>query len=229
MSTYQCHYVYCADIGSVKKNKFGWAGVSICPNGQQAQWREDKDMWKLVDDVADKLKKGANVALGFECPTWVPIRDCPEELTSARRGEVIGGLSRPWSAGAGLGSLGTGLTQIPWILEKIRVKSPEEAKAFLDWDSYQKSEGSLFIWEAFVSGGAKSGSDTKDQDIGDARVAVSAFVKALPSLRTPDTVCPGLQTRSLIGAALLWAGWSKDIGLLHKPCKVIKAYKNQTT
>ena len=113
MSTYQYEYVYCADIGSMqagknKKSNFGWAGVSICPNGQQSSWREGKDIQELADAVADGLNQGAKVALGFECPLWVPVRDNRKELTPGR----VGDGSRAWSAQAGAGSLATGLTQV---------------------------------------------------------------------------------------------------------------------
>ena len=218
MSTYQCKYVYCADIGSMQtaqkqENHFGWAGVSICPNGQQSSWREGKDMQELADVVAGGLNQGAKVAVGFECPLWVPVTDDRKKLTSGRGGEG----TRAWSAGAGPGSLATGLTQVSWILREIR-KKLVDARAFLDWNSYRTSKDGLFIWEAFVSREAKTGSHT-----GDAKAAVSAFVKALPSLETSITEPPGSQTRSLIGAALLWASWSKDLSLLHQSCTVIKA------
>ena len=219
MSTYECKYVYCADIGSMQtgkkqqENHFGWAGVSICPNGQQSSWREGNDMQKLADVVADGLNQGAKVAVGFECPLWVPVTDDRKKLTSGRSGEG----NRAWSARTGSGSLATGLTQVSWILREIR-KNLVDARAFLDWNSYRTSKDGLFIWEAFVSGKAKT-----DSHIGDAKAAVSAFVKALPSLETSIPEPLGSQTRSLIGAALLWASWSEDLSLLHQPCTVIKA------
>ena len=216
MSTYQCEYVYCADIGSMQAkagNSFGWAGLSIGPNGQQSSWQRGKDIQELADAVADGLNQGAKVALGFECPLWVPVRGDRKKLTSGRSGEG----NRAWSAEAGPRSLATGLTQVSWILREIREKSVN-AEAFLDWNPYGNSERELFIWEAFVSKEAKT-----DSHIGDAKVAVSAFFDALPSLETSITEPPGSQTRSLIGAALLWASWSKDLSLLHQPCTVIKA------
>jgi hypothetical protein len=98
MSNYPCHHVYCADIGAVRnskgKNQFGWAGGSVCPNEQpaswlvqEASWRSNQEIRKLANDVADKLNEGAKVAMGFECPLWVPVRDCPERLTKSRCGE----------------------------------------------------------------------------------------------------------------------------------------------
>ena len=211
MSLYPCH-VYCADIGSIKKGNFGWASVSIYPNGKQYSWDKGEEIQKLADELAHSLNEGTTVALGFECPLWVPVRHSPEKLTLARGGDG----NRPWSFGAGVASLAAGLTETAWILQEVRKKS-SNANAFLDWHSYQKSENGLFIWEAFVSGKAKTSSHT-----GDAKVAVRAFVKAIPSLTDANAVHPSQQTRSLIGAALLWAGWSEDLSLLHQPCIVIK-------
>ncbi len=219
MSTYECEYVFCADVGSMQagrtrqENHFGWAGASISPNGQQSPCGEGDDMQQLVDVVADGLNQGAKVALGFECPLWVPIRDKPKTLTSQRCGEG----SPSWASQTAATVLTTGLAQVAWILQKIREK-PVNAGAFLDWNSYRTSTDGLFIWEAFVSGTAKTGSH-----IGDAKVAVDAFCKALPVLETSITEPPGSQTRSLIGAALLWASWSKELSLLHQPCTVVKA------
>ena len=124
MSTRPLH-VYCADIGAIRnakgKNKFGWAGRRIAGNKKDPPWRKGTDMRDLVHHVADDLKQGSNVALGFECPLWIPIRDLPEDLTKSRTGDG----QRPWSAAAGLGSLVTGLAQIPWMLQAIHCKTPE--------------------------------------------------------------------------------------------------------
>ena len=207
------HHIYCVDIGSIKNRKFGWAGVSIDSSGNQLSSDMCEDIRKLVDDIAERLNSGTKVSLGFECPLWVPVRDDPKKLTSARSGEG----NRPWSAAAGAASLATGLTECAWILQKIRNQAPN-AMAFLDWHSYLDSGNGLFVWEAFVAGEAKTGSHT-----GDAMKAVDAFVDALPSPEQATAVTPTPHTRSLIGASLLWAGWSSELSLLRQPCLVIKA------
>ena len=158
------------------------------------------------------MNQGDKVALGFECPLWIPIRSSADDLTKARRGET-----RSWSANAGAASLATGLAQVPWILHKIHEQAPD-SKAFLDWESYQESDHGLFIWEAFVSNKKTATPHTED-----AKAAASAFVKALPSPGTDITLPGESQCRSLIGAALLWAEWSSDQSLLHQRCMVIKA------
>ena len=222
MPSFPCDYVFCADIGSIRKDNFGWASAAIDQNRQATSSKGSKDIQKLANEVGKRLKEGSKVALGFECPLWVPVYDTPEELTSSRCGDG----SRPWSASAGAGSLATGLAEYNWILEKIRKKSPN-SEAFLDWDSYKRSPKGLFLWEAFVSGVAKKHSHTgdakEDPHIRDAKKAVCQFVQGLPSPEKLNAVHPASLTVSLIGAALLRTGWSKDLSLLHKPCIVIKA------
>ena len=223
MPTYPCQFVYCADIGSMqtgrsrKENRFGWAGLSIDPNGQQSPWEDGDNPEELADAVADGLNKDAKVALGFECPLWIPIREEPKTLTSGRVREG----SPSWASQTGATVLTTGLAQVSWILQKIREK-PVNTEAFLDWNSYGKSERGLFIWEAFVSGEAKFKGTGPNPHIEDARTGVRAFINALPDLETAITAPLGSRTRSLVGAALLWADWSKDPSFLHQACKVIR-------
>ena len=208
-------HVYCADIGAMRnrrhQNHFGWASHEKTP------CCDGKDMRDLVKHVAQNLTQGSKVELGFECPEWIPVRDCPEELTKARKGE-----GRAWSASAGAGSLATGLAQVAWILQEIRCKAPDGVTAFLKWDDYRKSDNGLFIWEAYVSGPKKQTTDREDPHIRDAKAAVAAFVKARSSLRTSICLPPYSQPFSLIGAALLWARWSEDSDLLRQSCVVIK-------
>jgi hypothetical protein len=209
-------HVYCADIGSMcdsrKNNNFGWAGRPIAEN-QEAPWHQGTDMHRLVDHVAKALDQGGNVALGFECPQWVPIRKQPEALTKARKDE-----NRAFTAAAGATSLVTGLVQIPWMLQEIRSKVPR-GRAFLDdWESFRQSDCGLFIWEAFVSN--KKEETTHIQD---AKKAVSTFAESLPALATSVSLPEGSQVYSQIGAELLWAGWTCDLDFLRKSCIVIKA------
>ena len=93
--------IYCADIGSIKRGNFGWAVVH---GGEQ---RGGKKIGELVEDVVGSLAAGIKVALGFECPLWVPVPDEPRGLTAGR---AVDG-NRAWSAGAGASALATGLTR----------------------------------------------------------------------------------------------------------------------
>lgn len=202
--------ICCADIGSVKKDNFGWASLAM---ESDQEVRSGRDIREFSEHVGRTLAKGGKVALGFECPLWIPVADEPRSLTEARNGER----DRAWSAGAGAGSLATGLTEVAWILERVRQEAGN-ANAFLRWKRFQREEQGLFIWEALVTGTGKSNSHESD-----ARVAVEAFRRALPDPTLKDALRPTRRTRSLIGAALLWAGWSTKIRLLSKPCLVIRS------
>ena len=155
--------VYCADIGSVRHDNFGWASRCIGPNPRECL---GSDIRKLATRVACDLKSGKKVALGFECPLWVPVACDPRELTSARCGE---GKYRAWSAGAGATSLAAGLTETAWILSRIRSKT-QDVEAFLDWPRFAAAEHGLFLWEAFVTGGDHKSGSSDEGGCGGGRV-----------------------------------------------------------
>ena len=123
-----------ADIGSIRNNKFGWArGEHV---GRDVAVTGGHDIRDLVTSVVRDLNAGFSVALGFECPLYVPISKDPEGLTSARLGEG----SRAWCAGAGSGALATGLTETVWILHQVRQKLESPVPAFLDWNEFQSRQ-----------------------------------------------------------------------------------------
>jgi hypothetical protein len=167
----------------------------------------------LVSGVAEKITSGAKVALGFECPLYVPLRDEPMLLTKARTGEG----NRSWSAGAGCGALATGLVEVTWLLERIRAKTPKSAAAFLDWRAFEKADAGLFLWEAFVSGKAKGSGHAHD-----AEIAVQKFRVALPNPELANAITEQ-RVLSLVGASMLRAGWSASVQHLSERCLVIKA------
>ena len=202
--------ICCADIGSVKRGRFGWASVSVGPDQETSS---GKDIHKLTTLIANRLADGRRVALGFECPLWVPIADSPSDLTQAREGEG----NRPYAAAAGATSLVTGLTEVAWILDQIRQAS-EGVEAFLDWGPFERVRSGLFLWEALATGQGKT-----DSHESDAKAAVDAFHRALPDPMSKNALTPTSRTRSLIGAAMLWSGWSEDVGLLSRPCVVIRS------
>ena len=215
--------ICCADIGSVARKRFGWAAHASEPG---SEGRSGTDIAEFAQFVGDRLAVEKKVSLGFECPLWIPIAQEPSRLTRARSGEG----NRAWSAAAGSASLTTGLSQVAWILDRIRRRS-KNTEAFLDWGSFKNSPSGLFIWEAFVTGRAKAGppasprSSMGSSHEADAMAAVRAFRCALDDPESRSAVTAKSRTRSLIGAALLWAGWSTDVHLLHEPCLVIKAPK----
>jgi hypothetical protein len=201
--------VYCADIGSVAANNFGWFGLGLGDRPETGV-----SMPGLAEAVAAVLRGERPVALGFECPLFVPIRQRPVELTSGRPGDG----NRAWSAGAGCGALATGLVQVVWLLREIRRLVGGARPAFLEWESFVRHGSGLFVWEAFVSGKAKGAGH-----LADAQVAVEAFRHAVTQPTVASAVTATEETYSLIGAALLRSGWSSDLAILANPCLVVRA------
>ena len=205
--------VFCADVGSVKRGRFGWARGQP----QSDDFLLEDSIEKLVQAVADDLRSGALVALGFECPLFVPLRERPEELTSGRRGDG----NRPWSAGAGCAVLAVGLTQVLWILREVRRTLGDVPPSYLRWDQTPEDGPGLFLWEAFVSGDAKAAGG-EDLHARDAKLAVEAFLHALPDVNRLNAIHED-EVQSLVGAALLRSCWTDDVGILAEPCLVIRA------
>jgi len=171
-----------------------------------------------VDAVADDLSAGVPVALGFECPIFVPVPVDSLRLGMARTGEG----NRSWSAGAGTGALATGLVQMAWILERLHDRA-RDAEVFIDWETFWKARQGLFLWEAFVTDRAKA-----ETHVDDAAVAVSCFVRSLPDPPAQNAIS---ETRvlSLLGAAVLWSGWSNELDLLRTSCLVLRAPASDAT
>lgn len=167
--------------------------------------------------MASTLSRGAAIAVGFECPLFVPLGPDESRLTAARVGEG----SRSWSAGAGCGALATGVVQVAWVLREIRNAVHPSVPAFLCWDDFAAARRGLLIWEAFVSGTAK-GAD----HVSDARLGAEAFMAALPTPARVNAVSCSEGVYSLAGAALLRAGWHSDVSVLDQACLVVKAGGN---
>ena len=103
-----------------------------------------------------------------------------------------------------------------WILREAAQQSSQTATAFLSWPAFVREGRGLFLWEAFVSGKAKSA-----DHVDDAKAAIRAFQDRLPTPKTSVHV-PG-EVQSLIGAALLRTGWAKDVSILAEQCLVVMA------
>jgi hypothetical protein len=200
--------VTCADVGSVVSGNFGW-WASDRRSGQEPS--------ALAHAVATALDDGVPVALGFECPLFVPLREDEMRLTRARPGEG----HRAWSAGAGCGALVTGIVQVTWVLRAVREALRSPRAAFLDWDAFSAAGSGLLLWEAFVSGSGK-GVD----HLADAERGATAFLRALPTPSLSNAVHPDGPVYSLAGAALLRTGWTESVALLAEPCLVIKSAQN---
>lgn len=203
--------VWCGDIGSLKNNKFGWCRGLI--KGDRPWFIEGTDIVEFCSGISKDLTDGKKIAIGFECPLFVPIPDNPVLLTSARQGEG----NRAWSAGAGSGALATGLTETVWIFSKIREMAKLGIKVTFNWQRFIDCDFNLFIWEAFVT------KDSKAQTHhGDAKIAVEKFVNEYPNIEQANSVTTE-KPYNLAGASLLRAGLTNDIGLLSQSCVVLKA------
>lgn len=190
--------IACADVGSIANGNFGWAAN----DGE-----EGSDPLTLAIRVSAALNAGHQVALGFECPLFVPV---PAEMKNLGKGRDNEG-NRPWSAGAGCAAMATGLVQIAWTLQQIRRQCPGEVPVHFDLPALTRDRG-LLIWEAFVSGKSKGGSH-----IADAKRAVQAFENADGQRRNIFTDRP----MSLAALALLWSGWDIDIDSVRRSCLTI--------
>jgi hypothetical protein len=194
--------VACADVGSIKRGNFGWSDSDGCKGNAPSE---------LATKVAAALSLQRPVALGFECPLFVPLPGAERDLGRKRDGEG----KRPWSAGAGCAAMATGLVQATWTLAEIRRQCRSSTPAHLDWVSFEQAKVGLLIWEAFVSGDSKGSGH-----INDAARAVEAFKAKLP---VPETDIQATNPMSLAGFALVWAGWPVAVEALKTPCLVVKA------
>ena len=200
------------DVGSIARKRLGWARA-YAPTAKSTL-RPRRPIERLVATLAADLQAARPVALGFECPLYVPVPSGAQVLGQARTGEG----NRPWSAGAGSGALATGLVEACWVLRALRERVGD-VPASIDWPSFQRSGRGMFLWEAFVSAKAKASDLTHH---GDAAIAVERFFAVLPDPTTADEL-DAPSPFSLIGAALVWSGWSNDVSLLRRKCLVVKA------
>jgi hypothetical protein len=202
--------VFCADVGSVRSGNFGWAR-SYSSEAPVIEHDSSKPA-DLAGAVVSELNAGRPVALGFECPLFVPVPTAEMKLGAARGGEG----NRAWSAGAGTGALATGLVQAAWVLAAIRSHSRDHSLHF-DWMGFAAENRGLLLWEAFVSAGAKGMSHEDD-----ATIAVAAFEGALPDPTAASTITAE-RPLSLAGAIALWSGWLDTPAALHQIPLVIRA------
>lgn len=201
--------VYCVDVGSIKAGRFGWGGLK---EGQEV---EGTEIDVLVKEVTRDFVEGRKVALGFECPLFIPLSEEAHMLTNARVGEG----NRPWSAGAGAVSLVTGLVQSTWILTKIKSQTSKLPTAFLKWGQFLGAGGNAaFLWEAMVTGAAKG-----ESHIEDALIAARSFQALASRGSLTNSVFVQGDVISLIGLALLRAGWNMPQSVLSSACMVIRS------
>ena len=198
------------DIGKPGKH-LGWSIDGANPAGGDN-----------IDDCIGVFATALNeegLALGFEAPMFVPMRNDPFTLTKARQGECGNGFpNRPFSAAAGTSVLVTALVVVPYVLSKLRKMSPG-AIATLEWRSQPKGPAHLLLFEAFVSNQKKT-SDTRHEE--DARLAVEAFNRGMADRATFKSAVEEPDCLSLLGAMMLRTGWATDPKILQESCLVVR-------
>ncbi len=200
------------DIGTPGKT-LGWAisdAAGIAFDGT--------DVDACITRVAEALQQGPG-ALGFEAPMWIPTRMEPKRLTSARRGEAGPGLApRPFSASGGATVLVTGMVVTTYVLRRLRQLLPN-ATAHLDWRRPLNEVGELLVWEAFVT---NQGKVHDERHVEDAKLAIAAFREGMKHPTTFQSSVVETDCLSLVGAALIKAGWTNDFEVLTTPCLVVR-------
>ena len=198
------------DIGSPKRNNIGWAivGDNGCCCG--------KDLDECVDKLAAGLRAGP-LALGFEAPMFVPMREKAKELTEARCGER----TRAFSATAGATVLVTATVVVPYVLAALR-KAVPDAKATMKWEPWQRQEAGcakLLLFEAFVSGKSKKQGRTHEEDATSAAQDLYGRLLKKEPIEPAVTVDKGF---NILGAMMIRTEWECSSGVLSEPCLVVK-------
>jgi hypothetical protein len=204
---------YCVDVGAISRN-FAWARVES--GEDRFDPAASADIKALTGSLAADLETHRRTALGFEAPIFVPVPLAPEALGKQRMGDR----GRPWSAGPGGTVLPTGIVQVAWVLRELRSRVGATPRAYLSWEDFANSEDGLFLWEAFVSHKTAASEHYEDALAGARRFAE---VVAHSNPATESAVVENEDWLSLVGAALLWAGWTTDLAVLHRPVPVISA------
>jgi hypothetical protein len=187
--------VFCADVGSIARDRFAWARRIPGTEGEEVHRPESIE--SLAASVVHVLRDGEPVALGFEAPMFVPVPEDPARLGKARPCDAP---SPSWSSQVGASVLATAMVQVPWILRYIH-EQVSDLRVHVGWPSFAEQQGGLLLWEAFVSGAAKG--ETHEED---ARSGVQAFCEQLPN---PGEAIAEETDRpfSLLTAAAIWAGF----------------------
>ena len=205
--------IYACDIGTTRgpKPKFAWVRMK---QSRPKICKGSHDIEELAQHLAEDMKKGFNIALGFEAPLFIPIPMSANDLSKARIGEG----NRAFAAPTGLAVTTLAIHQTAWLLDRLRTQIPENYHLTLDWHDWGvHSKGPiLFLWEAFVSGDAHSLTDMED-----AATAAAAFCEKDNDFGKGNRVTC-YRALSLIGTAILWSGISKDLAFLKNKCLVIK-------
>ncbi|AXK44190.1 hypothetical protein [Brachybacterium saurashtrense] len=214
------------DIGSVRRpGGFAWADSSGTHSGT-----DDPSAPALLIERA--LAEGRQVAIAVECPLSVPVPATTgrgwEALGRARTGEG----NRSWSAGAGSGSLATGLVQLTWLLHHLVEHSPVGLRVTTQVPLFASGHARVLLVEAMVtSSGKPVPVDGVGQDEADALAAarrLAEILGSLPEHPPSDVRCAPAGALNLAATAALHAGAEIDPAELRQDVVVARALPAQS-
>lgn len=199
------------DVGGAKNT--GWHRTG--PDGDS----QGNTINGLCHQAVRDLDAGLPLALGFESPLWIPYATDSAVLGKARPGEAgVGtGRSRAWSASAGAAVATYGLQQVVYVLHHIATEVATRPWVTLDPEQLRTGAADLLLWEAFVSGRAKTGTHA-----GDAEAAAVEFIKRWQEGPIESDIQLGAAV-SLAGFAANATGLAADFHLLTTPAVVVAA------
>ncbi len=207
--------IACVDVG----REAGWAYLDSGDADHGASLNV------LIDCIASALAAGARVALGLECPLYVPRRAALDGPPVARAGEG----NRAWAAPAGLSVLAVGLVQGGAMLAALRSKN-SGIRATTRWSEFDSGLAQLLIWEAFVTASGPGIPERLDlpasvtQHQRDALAGARALMRKIAE-GPPASDLGEQDVYSLIGMQLIATGFSADLTLLTDRCLVVRARK----
>lgn len=213
--------VYAVDIGTTNVQRgqdhgnVGW--VRTRSGDDEIAGHDLDELWRLV--VVD-LDAGRPVAIGFECPLFIPLPPDSAGLCKQRDGDA----GMPWNYGAGIYTMGIGLQEMTFVLDRVAATASTLPTATLVWAELAAGVAQLFVWEAFVTKAAKRNLPVEPH-IDDARKAAEDFWDCIRSREDVDDASDVSEevVVSLVGAAILRSGLSTDLGLLGAPCLVLRS------
>lgn len=157
--------------------------------------------------------------MGLECVLFVPCTLDFNRLGKARLGDCTPETGqKAFSASAAACATMTGLPALGWLLREIQSRA-SGARGTTRWEDFRLGRASVLLWEAFVSGKEKAKPPSHH---GDALLALQAFEHAARSGGVPASRVSCEGPMSLAAAAILWAGLSDDLTLLHHPALVLR-------
>src|SRR6266545_6947444 len=113
--------IFAVDVGNPQN--FAW----VCDAGLQG-----KDGYTLATAITSAFTLGRRVALGFECPLFIPVPRHWDAIGKARVGEG----NRAWCAGAGATVTTYGLQEVAWTLAQLRRAGNARTPIFFSPESW---------------------------------------------------------------------------------------------